>query len=233
MGNPSPTITEWPQKPSSALWLWFTGSAIAGCSPENSAPVGQGHPSGIRQFRAVPRRVTIDDDLIAHLQRLSIPALPAECPWACSFAAPVCVGAFLVLNIKVEVDVRICPFNSCNNAFKFDQLTAIEFRGKRMVGEPRARRCQSDDRSQHNKYIPHSNTSRNPDRMQSLAPTVAEVSPSNSRHEMSLPCQSPRPSRATTKCSLEKLHETQSIAEEESGQAGCRSVRPGDTRSSV
>src|SRR6267378_6769162 len=95
-----------------------------------------------------------------------------------------------------------------------------------MVGEHRARRCQSDDRSQHNKYIPHSNTSRNPDRMQSLAPTVAEVSPSNSRHEMSLPCQSPRPSRATTNCSLEKLHEAQSIAEEESGQAGWAALTP-------
>src|ERR1700687_3899142 len=110
------------------LWLGLAWSAVSGCSTENSAPIGQGHPPGVRQFRAVPRRVAIDDHLIPHLQRISIPALPVECPWACSFAAPVCDCAFVVLYIKIEVDVRIRPVNSCNGAFEFDQLTPIEFR---------------------------------------------------------------------------------------------------------
>src|SRR6267143_41245 len=95
-----------------------------------------------------------------------------------------------------------------------------------MVGEPRARHCQSNNHSEQNKCIPHSNTPRNPDRMQSRVPRPLNLARRIGRHEMSLPCQSPKASRATAKCSLEKLHEAQSIAEVESGQAGWAALTP-------
>src|SRR6266576_924445 len=94
-----------------------------------------------------------------------------------------------------------------------------------MVGEARARHCHSNNHNEQNKYVPHSNTSRNPDRMQSPAPLSLKLA-HRIPYEIRLPCQSPQPSRATAKCGLEQLRETQFIAEEDSGQAGWVALTP-------
>src|ERR1700682_1175158 len=91
-----------------------------------------------------------------------------------------------------------------------------------MVGEHRARRCQSNYCCQQNKCVPHSKTSRNPDRLRSHVPQSLKLVHRTNRHEMSLSRQSAQSIQLTTKRSQENLHKTQSIAEEQGGSSLAR-----------
>src|SRR5216684_7496687 len=94
-----------------------------------------------------------------------------------------------------------------------------------MVGESGVCRRQSDDRSQHSKFIPHFNTSPRIDPMKSLVPLTVKLAYRISRLFTRLPCQH-NPLWATTKCSREKLHETQSTSEDQRGQDGRAALTP-------
>src|ERR1700682_2119252 len=95
-----------------------------------------------------------------------------------------------------------------------------------MMGEHRARRCQSNYYCQQNKCIPHSNTSRNPDRIRSQFLQSRKLGHQANRNQMSLSCQSAQSIQVTTKHSQEELHKPQSIADEQSGQPWAAALTP-------
>src|SRR5262249_14377904 len=110
-----------------------------------AAPGAGGQRPSVRELyrapvaglRSVLRQRAVDRDRVADLQRIGAPAVARERIWRSALALPRLHGAFVVLHVQIDPDVRVLPFEFRHRALQRDRLVRVELGGKRVMGNDR------------------------------------------------------------------------------------------------
>src|SRR5262249_4533929 len=118
--------------------------AFAGACAKFLTRAGQIDRSGITVEPAILRASAFDDHHIAYFQSRLCPALSRDDRRRTHFESPILDAAGLgILNIDVEVRMRILPIHSCNIARELHDLGAVIFCREGMMSEQRSSQGQT------------------------------------------------------------------------------------------
>src|SRR3990167_6614672 len=150
----------------------LTGAAEA----EHAAAVRQDHRPAVDDVRVgLSGGEALHRDRFADLQRVAAPALAPELVRRAAFDGVVDEGAVGLLDVDVEVDVRVLELHLRDRAGERDRLAGVELRGKRMVRRGGRRGPGQDTRRE--QYTEHSAFHRRPPLPEILHPLRGKREP--------------------------------------------------------
>src|SRR5579863_7002935 len=118
----------------SLLSLLAAWSAVALGSAENHLPI-QVNSAGVHQVRSILRGVAIDHELVPDLHFALPETLARQLTRRGAFTAPRDHVALVILDVDIEVGVRVGPFHLGQRTLDPDRLVAVELRGKGMMSD--------------------------------------------------------------------------------------------------
>ena len=124
---------------SSLLSLLAARSTVALGSAKDHLPI-QVNSACVHQVRSILRGVAIHHELVPDLHFALPETLARQLTRRGAFTAPRDNVAFVVLDVDIEVRVRVGPFHLGQRALDPDRLVAVELRGKGMMSDRRNRR---------------------------------------------------------------------------------------------